>query len=125
MKKLYYKIIGLVLLGLPTGALAQIDPSDTGLTETASSAGYGESLPTLTNIIAGIINAFLGIIGIVLVILLIYGGVMWMTASGSPDQLKKAKAIIVNAVVGLIIVVAAYAIALYVTQALVTAVTTT
>jgi len=123
MNKLSLKLTGLILFGLPVVAKAQVDPSATGLDETAAAAGYGESLPTLTNVIAGLINAFLGLIGIVLVILLIYGGVMWMTASGSTEQLTKAKAILVNSFIGLLIIVAAYAISLYVVQALVGAVT--
>ncbi len=69
---------------------------------------------SLMDIIANIINTILGLVGIILLILFIYAGFLWMTAGGDSDQIKKAKDILKNAVIGVIIIVLSYAISNYV-----------
>lgn len=49
---------------------------------------------------------------------MIIGGVMWMTASGNEQHVEKAKSLITNAVIGMIIVFSAYAITYFVTNTL-------
>jgi len=51
--------------------------------------------------------------------LVIYGGFLWMTARGNEQQVTKAKDLIISAVIGLVIVLAAYAITAYVGGALI------
>lgn len=65
-------------------------------------------------IAAKIIRVVLGLIGIILLGLIIYAGFLWMTAGGNSDNIDKAKQIISASVIGLIIVLSAYAIASYV-----------
>mgnify|MGYP007094937435 CR=1 FL=1 len=64
----------------------------------------------LEDSIGQIIKLALGFVGVVVVIIMIYAGFLWMTAGGNEDQVKKAKAWMTNAVIGLVIVLAAYAI---------------
>lgn len=85
--------------------------NDSGLNTTGNKAGYTDSLKNLnpgatTSKVIGIILTFLGIIFIGL---MIYGGITWMTAEGSEEKVTKAKDIIVASIVGLVIVLAAYA----------------
>lgn len=61
-------------------------------------------------IIARIIRAALGLLGIILVVLIMYAGYLWMTAGGNEEQISKSKAMLKNAVVGLAIILSAYAI---------------
>ncbi len=61
-------------------------------------------------IIARIIRVALGLVGIILVVLLMYAGYLWMTASGNDEQIGQAKNIIRNAVIGLAIILSAYSI---------------
>ncbi|MBU1145990.1 hypothetical protein KKD80_00355 [Patescibacteria group bacterium] len=61
-----------------------------------------------------VIKAFLGILGIVMVILVLYGGFLWMTAAGNTEKIEKAKKILGNAVVGIIIIIMAYGISFFV-----------
>ncbi len=64
---------------------------------------------------AGIlIGAILSFIGIIFMILIIYGGILWMTATGNEQQVTKAKGLIFQAVIGLIIVLSAYAITAFI-----------
>lgn len=63
---------------------------------------------------AFIINIFLGLIGIVFTAYLIYGGFLWMTAAGNQDEITKAKKIITNSVIAIVIILAAFAISRFV-----------
>ncbi len=64
--------------------------------------------------IGKIVGAGLAFIGILFFILMIYGGILWMTAQGNEQQTTKAKGLIIAAVIGLIIVLSAYAITAYI-----------
>jgi hypothetical protein len=73
---------------------------------------------TLPEIIARIINAVLQILGIIFMGLIIYGGYIWFSARGNDSEVKKAQDVLRNSVIGLIIVLAAYAITNFVGAAL-------
>ena len=60
--------------------------------------------------ITAIINAIIGVIGIGAVIVIIIGGVTYMTSSGDAGKVKKAKDTILYGVIGLIVVALAFAI---------------
>ena len=74
--------------------------------------GFSEA--TLPVMIGGIIGVALSILGIILLLIMIYAGFLWMTAGGETDKTKKAKDFMINAVIGLIILLAAYAISNFV-----------
>lgn len=80
--------------------------------ETADAAGYSE--PDVLYIFASIISTVISMLGIVFIALMIYGGYLWMTARGNEDQVEKSKKLITAAVIGLIIVLSAYAISYFV-----------
>ena len=91
--------------------LAQSDPSY-GLDTTAGTA-FGGSPPAkdLPVLVGKIISAGLGLLGIVFLILMLYGGYTWMVARGSEEKVEKAKDLITAAIIGLIIIIGGYAIA--------------
>lgn len=62
----------------------------------------------------GIIGVILSFVGVLFLGLMIYAGLMWMTAQGNEQQVTKAKDLITNSVIGLIIVFAAYAITVFI-----------
>ncbi len=64
--------------------------------------------------VARIINVVLGILGIIVVVIILYAGFTWMTAGGNDEQVGKAKKILSAAVIGLVIVMSAYAITKFV-----------
>jgi len=90
-------------------ASAQIADADTNVQNVAEAAGVGGSTD-LIEIIGRLINIFLGFVGVILLILILYAGFLWMTAGGNAEQVQKAKDYIKNAVIGLIILVSAFAI---------------
>ncbi|MEK9158386.1 MAG: hypothetical protein AAB673_00070, partial [Patescibacteria group bacterium] len=69
--------------------------------------------------IAKIIRAALGLLGIVALGLVIWGGVEYMTAEGNEEQITKAKKILLNAAIGLAIILSAFAITQFVLSKLV------
>lgn len=69
-----------------------------------------ESQETPATIVGSIINAAIGILGIVAVGLIIYAGALWITAAGNEDKVTQAKTLIKQVVVGIVILGMAYAI---------------
>jgi len=61
-----------------------------------------------------VINVALSFIGILFFVLILYAGFTWMTAMGGTEKVEKAKGIIEAAIIGLVLVGAAYAIANFV-----------
>lgn len=66
----------------------------------------GDLIPT----VQGIINACIAALGIVAVIVIVIGGVLYMTSTGDAAKVKKAKDTILYGLIGLIICVLAAAI---------------
>jgi hypothetical protein len=65
---------------------------------------------SLTDIIQSILNWIFGIIGIVAVVMVIYGGFNLMTSAGDPGKVKKGKNTILYGIIGLVISLLAFAI---------------
>ncbi|MFA6105837.1 MAG: Ig-like domain-containing protein [Patescibacteria group bacterium] len=70
-------------------------------------------------IIAKIIRSALAFVGIVLVVIILYGGFIWMTAGGNDERVNQAKRIITNGVIGLVVILSSYGIASFVIRQLV------
>ncbi|MDP3244631.1 MAG: pilin [bacterium] len=107
-------IFGLVLL--PQLALAQATTDEFGLGGEFEGA-LGDKLTTdadLPEVIGRIINIVLGFLGIVAVVMIIIGGFIWMTAAGNEEKVEKAKQLLTAGLIGLVIILSAYAIASYV-----------
>lgn len=64
-------------------------------------------LQTRTGEIIGLVLSF---IGVIFLLLMIYAGISWMVSAGNQEKVKKARDLMINAVIGLIIVLSAYAI---------------
>ena len=88
--------------------------------EMAEAAGFGSntSSSTLSTIISNLVSVFLGLLGVIFLVLAIVAGYNWMTAGGDEDKVAKAKKTLSRAVIGLIIIVASYAITYFVFTAL-------
>ena len=71
--------------------------------------------------IARIINVALGMLGIVAVVIVLSGGFKWMVAGGDEGKVDEAKKLITAGVIGLAIILSAYAIASFVISSLIQA----
>ena len=66
-----------------------------------------------------VINIFLSLLGTIAIVLIVYAGFLWMTAGGNEESLTKAKDLLLNAVIGLAIILTAYSITRSVLNALI------
>lgn len=65
---------------------------------------------TPQELIGQVIDAILGIVGSLALLMFVFGGLTWMTSSGNAEKVAKGKNIIVWAAIGLVIVFFAYGI---------------
>ena len=92
---------------------------NTGLQTTAKEAGLTTAGATdVYGTISNVISAVLGLVGVIFLILTIYSGFLWMTAQGNPEQVKKAKTMIVQSIIGMVVIFSAYFLTDFVLQAI-------
>ena len=77
----------------------------------------GVTLPVL---IGNIIQVVLSVLGIVFLILIIFAGFKWLTAQGDPKKTQEATKMLTQAVIGIIIIIGAFALADFVIDSLAT-----
>ena len=116
IKTAFFSLLGILVL--PFMASAQVSGITSGLTY-ANTMGLGTRDIQAT--IFGIVNIIMGFLGIIAVLLILYGGFIWMTAQGSEEKITKARKIIVGGVIGLAIILSALGITNFVISNLLTA----
>lgn len=126
MKK-YIKLISASLVAV--FALALVVPAVAGaaatpptsptelLNQTANKSGQTQTR-SLTDIIGNIIQWILGLVGVVLLIMFIYGGVLYATSAGNEDKVETGKKVMLYAIIGVVIIALAFALTRYVIDAL-------
>lgn len=77
-----------------------------------------KSAPTIAQIIGYVINAILAILGVIFLALMVYAGFEWLTSGGDEKKVTTARGVLEQAIVGLMIVLGAYSITIFVTNAL-------
>lgn len=121
--KLGASISVLPMLLIPGKIFAQ-----TGLdSATTQLQGIGNKLGTsgkakLPELIGSIINTALGLMGIIFVIMVVYAGVLYMSDMGEGKKVDTAKKLLKTSIIGIVLIVAAYAISTFVIQQIVGAV---
>ncbi len=65
---------------------------------------------TIGSVVAAVIKGFIALLGVIFVVLIILAGYKWMNAGGEEEKVREAKDTIRHAIIGLIIIIAAYAI---------------
>lgn len=91
--------------------------ADLGIDEVGQNIILGSNSPIAT---AGkIIQVLLGLLGIIAVSIVVYGGFLWTTSGGSEEKISKAKKLLQNTVIGLIIILSAWGITTFVLNKLI------
>lgn len=100
----------------PFVAAAQQRPKGIGeilnnaMRDTAKFAGFfpdkGEPR-TFVQILGGYTQGIITVLGLIFMVLIIWGGFKWMTAAGNEEQVTKAKGVIRNATIGLALILLA------------------
>jgi len=74
----------------------------------------GEGVTNPSEVIGNVIQAVLGIVGSLALLMFVYGGLTWMLSGGNNERVQKGKTILVWATVGLIVIFASYALVRFV-----------
>ncbi len=105
-------VFGLMAVGLvvfqfvPAFAQGLISPTDQPGRLSEATGGQG----SLRSLVLTFLNFFLGFLGLIAVIMVIYGGILYVTAAGEQEKVDKGKKIIMYAVIGIVIILLAFAI---------------
>lgn len=75
--------------------------------------GYADIVQPGT-LVYNIIATVLGLLGVICVVMMMYGGFLWITAAGEEDKAKKGTTILFQSVVGATIIFAAYTVTYFV-----------
>ncbi|MFA6428551.1 MAG: hypothetical protein WCW02_03350 [Candidatus Buchananbacteria bacterium] len=110
MNKTFLVLLTLAIICLPSIALAALTPANYGNYVSSLNLGTADLFTTVINAV----NWVLSLLVLIAVIIILYGGFVWMTAGGNDDKISSAKGTISAGVIGLIIILAAYAIASFV-----------
>lgn len=84
-------------------------------------SGLGNAHPQ--EVAANVITWILSVLAVLALILVLYGGFIWMFSRGNEEEVKKAKDILSGALFGLIIILASYGLTAYVFENIVNATT--
>ncbi len=82
-----------------------------------STSGEGSGTQ-LASIISGIIGTALSLLGIIFLVLIVYSGYIYLTAAGDESKVETAKHTITRSIIGLAIVLCAFAISAFVVPAI-------
>ena len=95
--------------------------TDYGLSNMGSRLGYKTkdvTKDTLIGIVGNIIEKVLGLLGVLVLLMMVYNGFRWMTARGNEKEVEEVKDSLSALVIGLIIILSAYAITSFVIKPL-------
>lgn len=101
--------------------LAQNSYWDTQVGMGEIGTSFGEDQGNVQDIryrIVKILNIILTVLGLIVVVLIIFAGFKWMTAAGNEEAVKDAQKIIKNAIIGLVIILLAWSITLFIMRRL-------
>lgn len=104
---------------LPTFAANDVCSNGSVPPEVKAANGCDNSAASVPDVVTNILNVVISLAGLVSVIFIIIGGVNYMTSTGEPSKVKKAKDTILYAVIGLIICVLAFAIVNFVIRGII------
>jgi Zn-dependent protease with chaperone function len=117
MNKISKHLISLAivsLLVLPVFALKANAQADFGINAVNNGLNNALAGGDPREMVGRIINVALGFLGVIAVVIILMGGFKWMTAAGNEDKVAEAKKLLGAGVIGLAIVLAAWAVATFI-----------
>lgn len=118
MKKIFLAFTSLMLVfstAMPLGASAVNNNVTESILDRLDPVGdvyhqdpYNNSRNELMYRVLGVVRIALSFVGLLVIILIIFGGFKWMTARGNDKQVEDAQAIIKRALIGMIVIASSY-----------------
>jgi hypothetical protein len=109
-------LLSLILIFIPQAVFARTNRIIEGLEVIEEPLALGSK--DLRLIITDVINQVIGLLGILAVLIILYAGLVWMTAGGNDEKIAKAKKITVSGLIGLVIILTSYSLANFVLNSL-------
>lgn len=110
-------LLGVFFLPSLVGAQQDFGLGETGARLPNSDIQINEADTRVAQYVGTVVNSFLGLIGVVFLILIIYAGTLWLTAGGNVERVKKGRQILTWSVIGLVVIFAAFIITSFVIDA--------
>lgn len=99
-------LLAFYALGIDPAHAQLIQPDDVPDNITAATGGE----TSFRALARTIVNFFLYFLGFIATIMIIYGGILYVTSAGNDDNVGKAKKILLYAVVGIVVILLSFAI---------------
>ena len=109
-----FLLVFLICIPILVQAAGGLEDVRSNLKNTAVAAKLGSTQTNIPILIGKIINVIVSLLGLIAVVLIIIGGFQWMTSGGEEEKIMKAKQLMINGIIGLVIIVLAYAIATFI-----------
>ncbi|HOZ56210.1 MAG: hypothetical protein BWY51_00623 [Parcubacteria group bacterium ADurb.Bin316] len=109
-------LVAAVLLFSFFSALTVWGQTDLGLNEAGAIGLPSSDGRDIKTLLVDIVKYLLSFLGMVAVVIIMYAGWLWMTSGGNQYQLEKAKKTLINATIGLIIIVLSFMIVAWVSN---------
>lgn len=121
MKKIFTTIFAILAIiyffGIQTAAALGLKDAFTGssgINKLAQQANYNTALPAGPEFYIGLaLNLLFSLVGVILIGLIVYSGIVWMTARGDEAKVTKAKDTLTEAILGLLFVIGGYALSIF------------
>ncbi len=110
---------GAAMLSTVPAHAQQLETEDFLDSDFGDTAGLGQA--DLKQTIGQLIRVLLGFLGVIAVVVILLGGFKWMTAGGNDEKVTEAKQLIIAGIIGLAIILSAFAIATFVISSIVSA----
>ena len=111
----------IIVFFIGTAAFAQNTPPSNdpfGLNNAVNGTGVIQGSDPVPLVIARAIQGVLSIVGVLFLILIIWGGAMWMTSGGNEQNIARAKKILTTATIGLVIIMTGYSVTYFIVESL-------
>jgi len=96
--------------------------ADFGFNEVGNGLSGSLAITDPRMVVGRVIQIILSFLGAIAVLLVMYAGFLWMTSDGDEEKITRAKGILRNAIIGLIIILSSWAIATFVLSQLINAI---
>lgn len=111
LKKMAVGFMAMLMLTMSSVAVVSaqngfINPQDNPTAVAGATGGQG----SLRLLVLQIVNFFLGFLGLIAVVMIIYGGFLYVSAAGKEDKIEQAKKIIMYSIIGILIILLSFAI---------------
>jgi len=103
---------GSLLCVLPVEAKKTLSDANSALSTVSGKTGITEG--EVTSIVGNVIKGILLISGLIFFVLMVYAGLVWMTAQGKDEQVEKGRKTLIAATIGLVIITGSYALTIFV-----------